>query len=113
MNINWELIIDKGYDDDELDYIAEKIRNREFFGTITIIEGDYIMLDDKHWTLAANNRHKKDIHAVRCGCKSCRGTLTELFETVENSGGKVITYDKDNPEDFKDKVTNIFESFKK
>ena len=79
----------------------------------TIIEGDYIMLDDKHWTLAANNRHKKDIHAVRCGCKSCRGTLTELFETVENSGGKVITYDKDNPEDFKDKVTNIFESFKK
>tara|TARA_R100000808_G_scaffold24192_1_gene55093 strand:- start:1536 stop:1664 length:129 start_codon:yes stop_codon:yes gene_type:complete len=38
MKINWELIIDEGYDDDELDYIAEKIRNREFFGTIIIDE---------------------------------------------------------------------------
>ena len=77
------------------------------------IKGDYVILEDNHWTLPANNRHKKGIHAVRCSCKSCRGILTEIFKTVENSGGKVITYDKDKPGDFKDKVTNIFESFKK
>ena len=47
MNINWELIIDKGYDDDELDYIAEKIRNREFFGTITIIEENKMLTENE------------------------------------------------------------------
>lgn len=77
------------------------------------IEGDYVIVDDNHWTLASNNRHKSDIHALRCNCKKCRGVFEEFKDILKDSNTKVVTYNKNKPGDFESKLTNIFESLKK
>ena len=56
MKVNWKLDIDKGYGQDELEYIAERIINGDKLGTIETYDDEEYELHDR-----GNNKHLNEI----------------------------------------------------